>query len=107
MNPVEVSMQPALFTSHTGIRYGIAGSVWIEVPVDTTLDELSEYMVYKAREIAPAPGEKTWSVDGSKGNVYTVKLSEGAYSCTCAGFGFRRKCRHIKEIKTKTKQGIA
>ena len=37
MEPVEVSMQPALFTSHTGIRYGIAGSVWIEVPEGTTL----------------------------------------------------------------------
>ena len=97
MSPVEVSMPPALFTNHKGIRYGIAGSVWIEVPEGTTLDELSEYMVYKPREIASAPGENSWSVKGSKGNVYTVKLSEGTFSCTCPGFSFRRKCRHIEE----------
>ena len=97
MSPVEVSVPPALFTSHTGIRYGIAGSVWVEVPIDITLDELSEYMVYKPREIAPVAGESSWSVKGSKGNAYTVKLSKGAYSCSCPGFGFRRKCRHIEE----------
>jgi hypothetical protein len=97
MSPVEVSVPPALFTSHTGIRYGIAGSVWVEVPIGTTLDELSEYMVYKPREIVPVPGENSWSVKGSKGNIYTVKLSKGVYSCSCPGFGFRRKCRHVEE----------
>ena len=103
MSPVEVSMPPALFTSHTGIRYGIAGNVWIEVPVSTTLDELSEYMVYKPRERQAAAGEKAWQVKGSKGNTYTVKLSDGMYSCTCAGYGFRRKCRHIEEVKNESR----
>ena len=103
MNPVEVSMPPALFTSHTGIRYGIAGNVWIEVPASITLDELSEYMVYKPRARHAAAGEKTWQVKGSKGNTYAVKLSNGVYSCTCAGYGFRRKCRHIEEIKNESR----
>lgn len=98
MKPIEVSVTPALFTSIDGTRYGIAGSVWVEVPIGTTLDELSEYMVYRPRETVSVAGEKTWSVKGSKGNLYTVKLSGGAYSCSCPGFGFRRKCRHIKEI---------
>ena len=103
MIPVEVSVPPALFTSHTGIRYGIAGSVWIEVPEGTTFDELSQYMVYKPREVVPVAGENSWSVKGSKGNIYTVKLSQGVYSCSCPGYGFRRKCRHITEIKNETK----
>ena len=60
MSPVEVEIPPALFNSHTGIRYGIAGSVWVEVPAGTTLDELSDYMVHKPRERQAAPGEKTW-----------------------------------------------
>jgi len=99
MRPVEVSVPPAIYRSHTGVCYGIAGAVWVEVPSGTTLDELSQYMVYKPLEVAPVPGEKTWSVKGSKGNLYSVKLSGGAYTCSCPGFGFRRKCRHIKEIK--------
>ena len=99
MSPVEVSVPPALYNSHTGILYGIAGSVWVEVPAGTTLDELADYMVYKPLERQPSASEQTWQVKGSKGNTYTVKLSNGSYSCTCAGYGFRRKCRHIEEIK--------
>ena len=99
VKPIEVSMPPALFTNADGIRYAIAGSAWVEVPPDTTFDELHKYMTYKPREIKRPTGEKVWKVEGSKGNIYTVKLSDGAYSCTCPGFGFRRKCRHITEIK--------
>ena len=60
-------------------------------------------MVYKPREIAPVAGEKTWSVKGSTGSIYTVKLAGGSYSCSCAGFGYRRKCRHITEIRDEAK----
>ena len=103
VEPIIVDMPPAIFTSHRGICYGVAGSVWVEVPEGTTLDQLSAYMVYKPREVVPTVGENSWSVKGSKGNIYTVKLSQGAYSCTCPGYGFRRKCRHITEIKNETK----
>ena len=102
-DPVEVTVPPALYNSHTGICYGIAGSVWIEVPAGTTLDELSEYMVYKPRERKTLSGEETHQVKGSKGNIYTVKLSGGSYSCTCAGYGFRRKCRHIEGVKNESR----
>ena len=99
VRPIKVSMPPALFRNADGICYAIAGSAWVEVPPDTTFDDLPKYMTYKPREIKRPAGEKVWRVEGSKGNIYTVKLSEGAYSCTCPGFGFRRKCRHIEEIK--------
>ena len=99
MKPIEVSMPPALFTNADGIRYAIAGSAWVEVPPETTFDELSKYMTYKPREIKRPAGEKVWQVEGSKGNIYTVKLSDGVYTCTCPGFSFRRKCRHIEGVK--------
>ena len=99
MKPIEVSMPPALFRNADGICYAIAGSAWVEVPPDTTFDDLDKYMVYKRPVFERPAGEKAWKVEGSKGNVYTIKLSDGAYSCTCPGFGFRRKCRHIEEIK--------
>ena len=101
MNPIKVSVPPALFTNADGVRYAIAGSAWVEVPADTTFDDLPKYMTYKPREIKPVAGEKVWQVEGSKGNIYTVRLSNGSYSCTCPGFGFRRKCRHITEIKNE------
>jgi len=103
MSTVNVDIPPAIYRSHTGKTYGIAGSVWVEVPEGTSLDELSQYMVYKPREVVPVAGENSWSVKGSKGNTYTVKLSQGVYSCTCPGYGFRRKCRHITEIKNASR----
>lgn len=37
-------------------------------------------------------------VQGSKGDVYTVTVGDGFKTCTCAGFTFRRNCRHVNAI---------
>ena len=51
-------------------------------------------------EAAQAKSEyKTWTVKGSKGSEYLVTQERGQYSCTCPGFGFRRACKHVDEIK--------
>ena len=44
--------------------------------------------------------DNQWTVDGSKGNRYTVEWYpfEKKYSCSCLGYTYRRKCRHITEI---------
>jgi len=47
---------------------------------------------------APAvPEGITWVVQGSKGTNYVVSDVEGKLSCTCPGFKFRRKCKHIEK----------
>lgn len=40
----------------------------------------------------------TWQVAGSKGTVYTVSEENGGLACTCSGFKFRGKCRHLEEV---------
>lgn len=99
MSPVSVDMPPVLYRSHSGKVYGVAGSVWVELPEGTTFEQLSEYMSYKPRKPLLTHDEKRWTVKGSKGNHYTVRLKSGQYTCTCAGFGWRRKCKHIEGIK--------
>lgn len=42
----------------------------------------------------PAPVRNIKTVQGSKGNTYTIDLDEK--SCNCPGFTFRGKCRHIE-----------
>lgn len=44
------------------------------------------------------PGE-TWEVRGSRGDVYTVSLTDGRWSCTCPGAMFRGSCRHIQSTQ--------
>lgn len=41
----------------------------------------------------------TWEVKGSKGDIYIVEKSEHGMICSCSGFKFRGKCKHISEIK--------
>ncbi len=96
--PVEVVWPPCLSTIR-GKRYAISGNVWIEVPMSTVFDDLPKYMVCKAREAPVTAPAQSWKVQGSKGNEYTVKLSQGVWSCTCPGYSFRRKCRHIEAKK--------
>jgi hypothetical protein len=79
---------------------------WHEVPEGTTLDEVYErwtrinYGVEEKNTHKPIK-EIVTSSKGDK--TYTVLYNNGAWDCDCAGFGFRRKCRHIEEIKTKHK----
>lgn len=40
-----------------------------------------------------------WKVAGSKGNTYTVEYISGDYVCSCTGYGFRGKCKHIDQVK--------
>jgi len=39
--------------------------------------------------------DKTWIVKGSKGDCYTVTKSDNKLTCTCTGFQFRRRCKHL------------
>ena len=98
--PIKVTWPPMLYTDTRGQKWAVSGQHWVEVPDDMTLDRVSEYMVVDDRFTPPQLAEVlTYDVVGSKGNTYMVTNDRGNWTCTCAGFGFRRKCRHITEIK--------
>jgi hypothetical protein len=42
--------------------------------------------------------DQKWEIKGSKGDVYTVEQTENGLSCSCSGFKFRGKCRHLSMI---------
>ncbi len=52
----------------------------------------------------PRKGSKTFKVNGSMGDVYTVTKQGKVWSCTCVGYGFRRTCSHIKTAITRDKK---
>lgn len=41
----------------------------------------------------------TWNIVGSKGDVYTIEKIKNDYFCSCSGFKFHGKCKHIESVK--------
>ena len=106
MEPVVVKIPPSIVRMHSSDKtYAISGDTWLEVPHGTTFAQLPQYMVFQGYESTPPPDSSSWTVEGSKGNAYIVKVSnEGVWTCTCPGYGFRRRCKHIDNVKAGQKE---
>tara|TARA_Y100001938_G_scaffold47550_1_gene66203 strand:- start:9953 stop:10270 length:318 start_codon:yes stop_codon:yes gene_type:complete len=98
--PIKVTWPPMLYTDRSGQKWAVSGEHWVEVPDTLTLEQVGDYMVVSDREKPTQLAEvRTYDVVGSKGNTYTVVDNAGTWTCTCPGFGWRHKCRHIAEVK--------
>ena len=53
---------------------------------------------FKTQLKEEVPEGRVWTVKGSKGDEYRVTELRGDYSCSCSGFKFRSKCRHIEQL---------
>lgn len=65
-----------------------------------SIEEPGKKQVASVKKTAP----KTWTVRSSNGkDVYTVTLHNQTWKCTCVGFQFHRRCKHIDSKKCKSK----
>ena len=94
---------PPALTSIGSEKYIMPG--WYKLPEDEhdiKLEDIAFYP-YKADKpnIPDSNKNKVYKVKSSRGDkVYEVTIdSSGEFSCTCPGYGFRRRCRHIDEVK--------
>ena len=46
------------------------------------------------RNPIPLPPIKTYKIQGSGNNIYTLTVKGTQKSCSCPGYQFRRKCKH-------------
>ena len=81
------------------------GEGWIKVDRSYSWAEL-ESMWDKVTfgptaEVKKNSEKKTYKVEGSKGNKYTIVNDDGIWTCSCPahGFGRGKDCKHIKQIK--------
>ena len=69
---------------------------WIEVPTGTKWSDIE--LTGRKLNVPSATWQKH-AVKGSKGKIYTVVIDEfNKPSCTCVGFGYHRKCKHIASV---------
>jgi len=71
---------------------------WIPVPDNFTYNDVRKY--WKKAVLKSQAKDKIITVKSSSSNQkYTITIERGGYHCTCPGFGFRRKCKHVDQIK--------
>ncbi|MBC8428320.1 hypothetical protein H8D04_00410 [bacterium] len=85
---------PTIVETSTG-TFAVSGSNWKSVPTGTTLKQLKWIDTSpKIKKTVP----RSWKVKN-----YIVKWLGSMYSCTCLGYTYRRKCKHIDLISEKNK----
>lgn len=85
------------------------GDGWVKVNRPYSWNELEklwdkiEYRKEQTKVIKTK--NKTYKVNGSKGNVYSIVNDGGIWTCSCPahGFGRGKDCKHIKQIKDGVK----
>lgn len=101
------TLRPALFSLSNG-RLAIAGgtidsvngmpvtSTYVEVPDGTKLSDISHSFPTSTVEQTPQ-FKRVWQVAGSaRGVTYDVTQYGQKFVCTCHGYTYRKKCRHIE-----------
>ncbi|MFW6311056.1 MAG: SWIM zinc finger family protein [Nanoarchaeota archaeon] len=98
---INTLIPPSLATFPSGKTYILP--IWKEVPGDTTLEEVQKHWIKKIpRESKDFDFKIRKEISSSNGKQnYIVQYDGMNWSCTCTGFGFRRKCKHIEQIKSE------
>ena len=91
--PVKVKCNPVISTFPSGITYAISESIWIPIPASSTRADLKRWMSWEQ----PGSQFDEAKVSGSRGNTYVVRRNKatGTLSCSCPGFKWRGKCKHL------------
>jgi len=94
-------LPPILITTISGQKYVCPG--WHKVSNNMSLNEVYKNWEQEILIEEPKPksliSEFVKSSNGSK--EYLVNFDGINWFCTCTGFGFRRKCKHVDYIKNK------
>jgi hypothetical protein len=81
-----------VFTFKKPITFSTRGRTFVAIP-NTFGYNTTEKVKQSVSEVT-----RGVRVIGSKGDVYYVSNVGGVPHCTCSGFAFRRKCKHLSQI---------
>jgi len=96
------SMEGPALAIFDGITYVVPG--WHIVPTGTTIEEVYKHwkkIRYGKIEQKPKSPINEIVISQKTGEKYTVNFDGKYWSCTCMGFGFRGRCKHIEQTKIK------
>ena len=72
----------------------------VRIADDVTAEDASYIWVrYQAKQRDIPTDTRQFTIKGSTGTAYTVIVRFKQWSCTCSGFGFRKRCKHVEQAK--------
>lgn len=98
---IESVLPPTVITAPTnGTHYFVCGGVWQVVTQNFTLQDAYDNWIRKSyTKESVQKQDKIVRVKSSDGKKeYTVIVSNNKVSCSCTGFGFRNKCKHVNQV---------
>ena len=99
---VKGGLWPPAIATINGERYIMPG--WYKLKPNEKTPDIKDiaFYPYKAKkpDLPNIKSNKVYKVKSSRGNAYyEVQMNNsGSMECSCPGYGFRRKCRHINEV---------
>ncbi len=93
---------PPFTMTCNGERYIMPG--WYKLKQNEETPDIKDIAYYPYKPKRPnlpnIDSNKVYKVKSSKGNSsYEVQMNNsGSLECSCPGYGFRRKCRHVTEL---------
>jgi hypothetical protein len=107
--PKEIkSWYPPVIANTLSGRYGILDGKWYTLNDSETLETIRSRWVrvdwkgnpYQVPVVEPRTQSKEFEIPSSDGKkMYIVTVSGSNATCTCTGYGFRSRCKHVDEIK--------
>lgn len=95
--------QPAL-VDLLDVKYAVVDGVWYDVPSSFTFDDLKKVVHTEPIRSSINDSKERWFkvLSSNKKSFYVVKMkSNTRFSCDCPGFGYRRNCSHIDQVRKK------
>lgn len=96
---IEHPIRPAALVTLPDAKYLMP--YWIKVDKDFSLDMVEERRPKVKRLTDDIEHNKILGSfkSSSSDNIYNVKNTGGVITCTCPGYSFRRKCKHVAQIQ--------
>lgn len=92
-------MYPTVIVNFVDKSYIITQNQWIPVPVGSKLQDFPQYNKPRVSIIPQIVRREHKVPSSTPGKYYIVSQENSSYSCSCTGYMYRNRCKHVELAK--------
>ena len=96
---IESPYPPAITTFGPGQTYACGSNKWVKIPDGTTQEDIEWIPTIKHEPKVVVPIVEYFIKSSNGKEEYRVATVNGTLTCTCVGYSFRSKCKHVEQVK--------